>query len=340
MTLQPGQPAALYKRVIAGVIDYAFLWVLLWAPIKLIFFGDIDREIEFTRSGIGTHFLAIRAFVLWLFPYGLRDLFGGRGLGKWLVGIRVVDATDMTSAASLGKLILRNVTIWFSPVGMLSAHTHPDKMRFGDRLAGTAVVDVAYDPMSSVVARRLFKAMVFLAAGACCIFSAAFGFSKLVRNSEVHETAVAFVTTYEPLHEVTGEVSPDNVNLALARYGPSEEGAWALLVYTQKIEDRVMQIKMLMTRKLEGPTQWSVADASGAVTFKGTDTEKQRMFAFVLSKDFHRFLTQEEMRKIFQEKRPPMEVIPELKETDNAPAAPAPLAPKSATPPTPKPAEK
>ncbi len=324
MTLQPSLPAPLYKRVIAGVIDYAFMWVILWAPIKLIFFGDIDNEIEFTRSGIGTHFLSIRAFALWLFPYCLRDILGGRGLGKWLAGIRVVDATDMTSAASLGKLILRNVTIWFSPVGMFSAHTHPDKMRFGDRLVGTAVVEVTHDPMSSVVARRLFKAMVFLAAVACCIFSAVFGFSKHVRNSEVHEAAVAFITTYEPLHEVTGDLSPDNVKLMLARYGPSEDGAWALLVYTQKMEDRGMQIEMLMTRKLEGRTPWAVEDASGVVTFKGAETEKQRMFAFVLSKDFHRFLTEDEMTRIFKEKQPPGEVIPELKEPDNAPAAPKP----------------
>jgi uncharacterized RDD family membrane protein YckC len=87
----------------------------------LLAFGNIDNWIEFLRSPLGRYFLHICLFTLWLFPYCLRDVIGGRGLGKWIMGLKVVDAGDMASTPSVRQLLLRNVTIWISPVGVLSA---------------------------------------------------------------------------------------------------------------------------------------------------------------------------------------------------------------------------
>jgi uncharacterized RDD family membrane protein YckC len=317
MTLSHPRPASLTKRVVAGVIDYLLMTTLLWMPILLVAFGDIDTEIEFTRSGIGAYFLPIRLLILWLFPYCLRDSFRGRGLGKWLLGIRVADAADMTSVPSMKQLLLRNVTIWLSPLGLASASLHPDKMRFGDRLAGTVVVEDVHDAMSSALRRRLFKGVVFVGLAGCCIASAAFGFSNYVRNSKVHEVALRFLGSYGPLQQVVPGFAADNVSLLVANCMATEKGAAAFLMYGSRKKDRNVRVDILMDRGLGDNSTWHVREASGLVKLDAGREGKTRVFAFLLGKDFHRFLTEDEVTKIFREKRAPMEVIPELKSADN-----------------------
>lgn len=327
MTLQAGNPASLVKRFFATAIDFSLMWVLLWMPTKLLFFGDIDTELEWTRSGIGSYFTVIRVLVLAIFPFCLRDIFGGRGLGKWLVGIRVADAADMTGVPSMRQLLLRNATNWVSWAGMAAANVHPDKMRFGDRLAGTMVVEDPPDALSSALSRRLFKGIVFVVVAACGVMTTVFGYSRLVRNSAVHLVSVEFITTYEPLVEVSGPIAADNVNLVMARYAATDNGAVALLMYGNKDLKRTVQVELLMERGLGDALDWDVKEASGLVNFlPEKEGAKPRVFAFLRGKDFARYLTEEEVKKIFEEKVPAIQVIPELKEADNAtaPTTPAP----------------
>ena len=103
MTLETRIPAPIWKRITAGLIDYLFIWFVLWMPVKLLLFGDVDSEIEFTRSAIGAYSFHLRVLGLWLFPFCLRDMFAGRGLGKWIAAIRVVDAADLTSTRFMSR---------------------------------------------------------------------------------------------------------------------------------------------------------------------------------------------------------------------------------------------
>ena len=86
--------------------------------------------------------------ILWLtvvlqFPYGLfKDCVGGRSLGKYLTGCRVVDSKT-GKPALVGQTILRNLPFLiplFSIVELATASIRPDSRRLGDLLAGTIVV--------------------------------------------------------------------------------------------------------------------------------------------------------------------------------------------------------
>jgi len=410
MTLERQSPAPIWKRVIAGCIDYLFIWLLLLMPLKLLLFGDIDNEIDFARTRIGAFSLQLRLVAVWLFPFCLRDLFGGRGLGKWLVGIRVVDAADLSSTPSVGRLLLRNVTIWISPVGLFSAHMHPDRMRFGDRLAGTMVVEEIHDPASSVLARRLLKGALSLAAMVCCALSVVWMHSTYIRNSKVHEVACEFIARcqvlqetfpglstdkvlltwpdyafgdnaviagvayrderesctaraqailqrgleadeawrgvslhaafdpalssaslstsalhrmgrdlivgYPPLQEAIDGVSGDELKLTILTYWREKDCEATCFMYEQRAKDWQGNFRAVMKRAEGGAAEWKGNDAEGYVTFKTPRGQEARVFAFVLSRDFHRFLTKDEVTRIFKERKPAVVVIPELKEAE------------------------
>ena len=323
MTLASGNPAPVYKRIIAGLIDYAFLWLVLWWPVHILVFGDLDGEIAMTRSGIGTHFTLIRNLVLWLFPFCLRDIFGGRGLGKWIVGIRVVDPANMSAPAPLGKLILRNVTIWLSPVGMIWAALDPDRMRFGDRLAGTMVVDETYHPGSSTVRRRLLKAVILVAAVGACWLSIKRGLTSYMIRSEPYEVAAAWIDGYEPVQQIIQPLSARDMVAAPYGYRVTADNAIAAMAYYHQGDNVVVALGVATTRDTMDPT-WRVEDAWGEIRLNQTDAASERVFLLHLRRDLHRFLTDDEIRKTRDEKQPPSQVIPELMETDNQTTAPVP----------------
>ncbi|GAH75450.1 unnamed protein product, partial [marine sediment metagenome] len=265
--------------------DFAVMWGLLWMPIVLVMFGDIDGEIEFARTWMGAHFGRICFFVLWLFPYCLRDVFGGRGLGKWIVGIRVVDAADVGSVPSIRALLLRNLTIWFSPVGMVSAYMHPDRMRFGDRLAGTMVVEDTPDPMSSPWPRRLLKTLVIVGAVTACVVLADRGRARYIRNSEIHEVGLEFLRRYEPLQEVIRPLSVEQMDVKAAGGRPTETGAEAAVVWDWKRKDLVVRAGVKMERGRQDTRAWYVTDASGHAVLNPRQKGKERVFVFTLSRD-------------------------------------------------------
>ena len=239
-----------------------------------------------------------------------------------------MDAADLATTPSVGRLLLRNATIWISPAGLFSAQMHPDKMRFGDRLAGTMVVEETHDPTSSVIARRLFKAMVFIGAVLLCFVSSVFGYSRYVRNSALYEIGRDFVLTYEPLHAVVEDLSADKLNLMVARYRTTDNEAWAVLIFTHRTETYGVQTDVVMSRGADKGSPWSLKDASGLVKFPGEGGQEDRIFAFVHSRDFHRFLTEDEVTKIFKERKPPVEIIPELKDEEKPTVSPPEGGPK------------
>ena len=58
---QPSRPAAVWKRVGAGLVDFVLMWLVVWPAICLVGFGDVDNEIEFMRGAIGWRWSTIRA---------------------------------------------------------------------------------------------------------------------------------------------------------------------------------------------------------------------------------------------------------------------------------------
>lgn len=288
-------------------------------PTLLLLFGDIDSEIAFRRTAIGAHFNALRFFAIWLFPFCLRDVFRGRGLGKWIVGIRVVDAAEPERPASLAQQLLRNLTIWLSPVGFFAAASHPDKMRFGDRLANTMVVDEAYDPMSSVWVRALFRGIVIVVMVLAALFSYLWGLIPYARNSQAHAFTVDWLNSREYLAEPFDLLGIDagRMFVTLGRFDIVDDGAEVLLVYAYGVEaGSGCQFRVVLRQDFAEDKGWEVRQASGLLVSRWQEKEHRRMFFLRLDKNLHRFLTEEEIDRIVEKKEPAKTVLPELKEED------------------------
>jgi hypothetical protein len=155
------------KRVVALIIDFAAIY-LAGAVIALIPFVSIFLPLQLTMA------------LLWL----ARDyFFQGRGVGKNLMGLRVVDVATGQPCSLLQSfqrnivimapfvvvqaidLVLRFVPIaWLNqavvnivqivgmiycivviPVEAYRAYSRDDGLRFGDELAGTALVEAPMD---------------------------------------------------------------------------------------------------------------------------------------------------------------------------------------------------
>jgi uncharacterized RDD family membrane protein YckC len=344
MTLQHNAPAFIWKRILAGFIDYVALWMLVLIPLMMLLFRDADNEIEFIRS-TGVLFSFIWIMGLWLFPYCLRDLIGGRSLGKWLLGIRVVDAADASSVPAVGKLMLRNVTIWFSPVGMVSAYMNPDKARFGDRLAGTMVVDdppAAWKPPWKWWTPRLVAVVVI--AMALYTWADQCGM-RFIRQSRIYGVALSFADSYAPLQEVIAPVRVDGgrplrVNDMAVRGGwwPTAKGAGAVVAWEYRSDTCVLGAGVLMERGLDRNSPWVVKNTEGGVLLDKGQPGKERLFVFNLERKLRRFLTEAEFQKVVKDQNPADKVLPELTAPpDNATSAPAKL-PDNATVPIPRPA--
>jgi uncharacterized RDD family membrane protein YckC len=93
----------------------------------------------------------------------LRDsLFGGSGLGKRTTGLRVVKSQDGKTPLSYGQGVVRWLSQWipiFNLIDAVAPYYDPLLRRYGDRWAGTRVLDTDRKLSSAreKIARRLIK---------------------------------------------------------------------------------------------------------------------------------------------------------------------------------------
>ncbi len=255
-TLQTARAAPIWKRVVAGAIDFAVLAMLVWPAVRLAGFGDVDVEIEFTRTTLGQWFPFLLFMGLWLFPFCLRDLVGGRSLGKWLLGVRVVDSADAGTTPDARRLILRNLTIWLSPVGLALAAMHPDRMRFGDRLARTMVVEEPVPREGPSWRQTALKAACFSLVAVGCLAWWRDMTRRYHEGSRVYRLAVAHLNGGAEIRELIGGLSTDNLTLAGFYYGPTAEGAATQLDFTHRAPPRQTSVTVVMKRPADNVAGW------------------------------------------------------------------------------------
>lgn len=148
--------------VIDGTICLLLMAGLLLLPLlgsPLLFW--LSDRLQDARSQIGADsapeevaLLLASALVLWILAATFLEivyftlcefLLGGRTVGKWLVGLRVV-GVDSGRAPTLSEALLRNVlrAVDVLPTsyatGLLAMIMSPSGQRLGDRVAGTLVV--------------------------------------------------------------------------------------------------------------------------------------------------------------------------------------------------------
>ena len=126
------------KRAVAFIIDWNLIFIICFT----ILLSGPNFDVEYlARPSIRMFsfynvIFGLLSFIL--FPLIKDILFRNASLGKVIMGLRVVDAETGTPP-SLINLILRNVTFYFPPIGMISYFANGGKT-LGDMIAKTTVI--------------------------------------------------------------------------------------------------------------------------------------------------------------------------------------------------------
>jgi len=144
--------ASIGKRILAYLIDAAILFACIMVFMVVVAFGG-SMVITMIAAALNMGFLAMLSFPVmfigWLLAvvsslgyWLLRDgLFGGRSLGKKLMGLKVVTADG--KPCNYMKSLLRNITLCvplLNIVELIMPFVDKDGLRFGDKIAGTQVI--------------------------------------------------------------------------------------------------------------------------------------------------------------------------------------------------------
>jgi uncharacterized RDD family membrane protein YckC len=126
------EPAALWRRSIAKLIDAA----IAMGP-------GVPMALLTARQG-GAGFGGF--WLWWFFLYFLfADGMKRGSFGKRLTGLRTLD-DDTHEPCTYGQSFVRNLFILIlGPIDLLFTAISDDRLRLGDRVAGTIVVDPARD---------------------------------------------------------------------------------------------------------------------------------------------------------------------------------------------------
>ncbi|MCX6695022.1 MAG: RDD family protein [Candidatus Altiarchaeota archaeon] len=144
--------ASLLKRILAFLIDYVVVVACIMVGMLIAFGGSM--VITVLAAAIKMGFLAVLALPIMILGWAvavicsvgymlIKDgLFGGRSLGKKLLGMKVV--TKEGKACDYKKSLFRNI-VYVIPlmmfVELIMLFVDKDGERFGDKIAGTQVVE-------------------------------------------------------------------------------------------------------------------------------------------------------------------------------------------------------
>ncbi|AST91530.1 RDD family protein [Sutcliffiella cohnii] len=137
--------AGLGSRAAAFLIDQAIITITYLLLFLLFYFIDESISIFADGSSILFAVIIISIFVIqWGYFFVLEFFYGGRTIGKKLIGIRVIQENghSLTLLSSIIRNLLRIIdalpTSYF--IGMIMVFFHSKHKRVGDIVAGTIVV--------------------------------------------------------------------------------------------------------------------------------------------------------------------------------------------------------
>ncbi len=139
--------AGLLPRFWALLIDFA-LFVSLFLPATRLIKGVwvmSAADHRWARGNFITDPLCIAFLIVMLFYFVILEGLEGATLGKWMLGLRVINADD-GSKPGLTKSLVRNLLRFvdglpaLSILGIVLIVRSPQHARFGDRVADTRVI--------------------------------------------------------------------------------------------------------------------------------------------------------------------------------------------------------
>lgn len=213
MELQYTRISTLGERLFALIIDHiimTFFGVSVMTGIMLNFF---------TGSGPTLPFVTLLAIFM---IYMLKDIIGGRSIGKRVFSIGVRCLEDPGEIPSLGRLILRNFTLLIWPVEFLILLFSTSGRRLGDIIAKTAVVKLdrdidneqavmayhsAYKNRKPITRKKQIKTLVIaivLVVGLLTVIVG--GALTILKTSDAYKTAITAIEHNEAILSQTGTI--------------------------------------------------------------------------------------------------------------------------------------
>jgi hypothetical protein len=144
------------RRFLALILDS---WLLIYPPYIVLAFLVLFTIKDPNQAAVIVNFLGLGCIALLFF----RDsLFGGRGIGKRLTGLRVVQSKDGTTPLTYRQGIVRWLSQFipiYSLFDAIAPYRDPLFRRYGDRWAKTQVLDTEKKlaKARAKIARRLIK---------------------------------------------------------------------------------------------------------------------------------------------------------------------------------------
>lgn len=179
------------RRIGAFLIDYIIVSLIVLTPAFLWFLpkGDIDNFFTIFP------FVLIGAFI----GCTLKDVVGGRSIGKRVFGLFVREQENITNVPSVSKLIQRNLLIFLWPVEYISACRDSEGRRLGDKCAKTQVV-------GCVPKHKWTYVFVGIAVFILLYLSLSTIITQSIRNDISYNTAVQYIQSQEDILLVTGDI--------------------------------------------------------------------------------------------------------------------------------------
>ena len=212
--------ASLSDRAVAFSIDYALFMLLFGASMKVVF-----PEYDLQLNPNGTTWAAVWTALFVLYQ-GYFSSDGRQTLGKWAVGVRVVDLEG--APLSLTQALLRCAGYLVSSVlclGFAWAKISPARQTFHDLIAGSGVVEDP--PKESDLRRVLIKAGAF-----ACLFAFAglWSWNHLVARNYYRNMTIAYshvgleeIAQLQEMHKInTGRYADNIVPLAMLTGNPDD----------------------------------------------------------------------------------------------------------------------
>lgn len=130
----------LFRRIIAGLIDYAVIFSVIFFYIQ--YFGEVNSEGEFYVSGIQV----LPVFIFWFLYNCVIEVNLQSTFGNYVVQLKPVDEKtelDITIKQSFLRHLVDPIDMFFfGLVAIIIITSSPESKRLGDLLARTKVVKI------------------------------------------------------------------------------------------------------------------------------------------------------------------------------------------------------
>jgi uncharacterized RDD family membrane protein YckC len=212
--------AHLSERAVAFTIDYVLFMVLFAVSMKTVF---PEFNIQLNPHGMTWSAIWIGLFVLY---QGYCSSEGRQSLGKWAIGIRVVNLEG--GPLSLTQALIRAAGYIGSSIlclGFAWARFNPARQTLHDLMAGTGVIEDR--PQESGLPRMLIKAGAF-----ACLFAFAglWSWENLIARNYYRNMTIAYshvgleeIAQLQEMHKIsTGRYADNIIPLAMLSGNPDE----------------------------------------------------------------------------------------------------------------------